>query len=486
MPQRGRGQGERRHRPHQRDQRPRHVRGRLSAQGLGAGRGQHRSATPTICVRRARSRRPAPSRWPIVGRATCRQCRTRRSPIRAPAPPAARARDQPISIMPPSVDRSYRRRAEHLRFPSALWSPRQRRRRHTGRRARAPRRRRAKTSRRSPMSAGAVIDAPPGVLRSAPSGVTRAHLRDAPPSEPSRASVREQSIEVTRPSGPPPVVPLGPSRAAQATGSIAPVAVSPGRDARLPDRLGARSLDRERRAAGGDALVRLAGRRDQADLRLFLPRHERQSARAHFRACLRQRARHRRLHARRRAQDHGEERLARLAGGAGLPARRAGRGLRAVHHRAGAGLERLSLRPHPRGSDARRSGHRACNPHAVSGEEVAARAGGRDTPARRASLRSPARSHQRRLPRAAQARWRNPDETSAARARLAAWPSRATTARTTISIELTPRAGDRPRIAGSARGELHLEGTGYRVEPIPVTVLRARPCAAVCDTMRTS
>ena len=42
----------------------------------------------------------------------------------------------------------------------------------------------------------------------------------------------------------------------------------------------------------------------------------------------------------------------RLAGGAGLPARRARRGLRSVHHGAGAGLERLSLRSHPRRPDA--------------------------------------------------------------------------------------------------------------------------------------
>ena len=68
----------------------------------------------------------------------------------------------------------------------------------------------------------------------------------------------------------------------------------PGGDARLSDRVGARPLDHQFGAAGGDALVRRAGGRDQADLRLFLPRHERQSACAHFRARLRQCARHRR------------------------------------------------------------------------------------------------------------------------------------------------------------------------------------------------
>ncbi len=59
--------------------------------------------------------------------------------------------------------------------------------------------------------------------------------------------------------------------------------------------------------------------------RLFLPRHERQSQRAHFRARLRQRARHRRIRSRRRPQDQRAIRLARHAGGAGLSARRAGR-----------------------------------------------------------------------------------------------------------------------------------------------------------------
>ena len=40
----------------------------------------------------------------------------------------------------------------------------------------------------------------------------------------------------------------------------------------------------------------------------------------------------------------------------------------------------------------RRDGHRACNPRAVSGEEIAARAGGAMPPSAAANLRSPARS----------------------------------------------------------------------------------------------
>ncbi len=127
-----------------------------------------------------------------------------------------------------------------------------------------------------------------------------------------------------------------------------------GGDAGLSDRLGARPLARRFRAARRDALVRRARGRDQADLGLFLPRHERQSERAYFRARLRQCARHRGLHARRRTAHFGQGWLEGHAGRAGLSARRAGRRLPAVHHRAGAGLQRLSLRSHPRRPDAPR------------------------------------------------------------------------------------------------------------------------------------
>ena len=125
-------------------------------------------------------------------------------------------------------------------------------------------------------------------------------------------------------------------------------------DAGMPDRLRARPLAHGFCAAGGDALVRRARRRDQADLRLFLPRHEWQFARAYFRARLRQRARHRGFHARRRPAHHGKGRLARHAGRAGLSARRAGGRLPAVQHRAGAGLQLPPRGSHPRRPDAPR------------------------------------------------------------------------------------------------------------------------------------
>ena len=98
-------------------------------------------------------------------------------------------------------------------------------------------------------------------------------------------------------------------------------------DAGLSDRLGAGSLAGRFRAAGRDALVRRARGRDQADLRLFLPRHERQFARAYFRTRVRQCAGYRRVHAGRRPAHLGQGRLEGHAGRAGLSARRAGVGL---------------------------------------------------------------------------------------------------------------------------------------------------------------
>ena len=95
-----------------------------------------------------------------------------------------------------------------------------------------------------------------------------------------------------------------------------------------------------------------ARRRDQADI--GLPRHERQRQCAYFRTRLRQRARHRSLYVGRRPAHLGQGRLEGHAGRAGLSARRTGVGLPAIHHRAGAGFQRLSLRSHPRRSDAPR------------------------------------------------------------------------------------------------------------------------------------
>ena len=182
------------------------------------------------------------------------------------------------------------------------------------------------------------------------------------------AADRPKPIEVDElpPYARPGAAPVGPpqtARRAAAAAAARPAARSAacrrnpdrdqaGGDAGLPDRVGARPLVRQRGAAGGAQVVQPAGGRDQADLGLFVPRHERPGRREHFRACLRQCARHRGLRAGRRPPHHRQGRLEGLAGGAGLSARRAGLGLRPVHHGAGAGLQPVPLRPHPRRSDA--------------------------------------------------------------------------------------------------------------------------------------
>ena len=215
-----------------------------------------------------------------------------------------------------------------------------------------------------------------------------------PPRQPSSAPYAQPSPMrhlARRPHRPQPLPPLGPARAIPSE-RLARSRSKPAADAGLSDRLGARSL------AGGvvqPAAQRWFGaqrRRDQADLRLFLPRHERQSERAHFRARLRQRAGHRGLHARRRTPHHGQGRLARHARGAGVPARRAGRGLRAVHHRAGARLQPYHY-DHIH-VDLMRRASRAhhLRAGAISGEQVAARAQQRYRLTASAIPPSPARS----------------------------------------------------------------------------------------------
>ena len=146
------------------------------------------------------------------------------------------------------------------------------------------------------------------------------------------------------------------------TASVGPVEVKPAATLACPIVSALDQWISDGGAAGGAALVPSAGRRDQTNIRLFMPRHERQSERAHIRARLRQRARHRRVRARRRPQDHRAIRLARLARGAGISARRAARRLPGIHHRAGARRQHLSLQSHSCRSDAPISGRRICQP----------------------------------------------------------------------------------------------------------------------------
>ena len=152
-------------------------------------------------------------------------------------------------------------------------------------------------------SAAESMPGPTRVDRSRCSAVSRAHRGIARPSGRNRRSrpERARSRGMARGHAPRRAAGARPARARRSLHRSGHAGGGePGRDARLSDRLGARPLDRQFGAAGGDALVRRAGGRDQADLRLFLPRHERQSACAHFRARLRQCARHRRVHAGRR------------------------------------------------------------------------------------------------------------------------------------------------------------------------------------------
>ncbi len=168
----------------------------------------------------------------------------------------------------------------------------------------------------------------------------------------------------------------------------------PDRDTRMPDRLGTRPLDRGRCATGIAKVVRSTGGRDQADFRLFLPRHERQSARAHFGTRLRQCARHRSLHSCRWPARHREGRLARAAGRARLPARRTSRRLRTVHDGAGAGVQRLALRSFPRRSDAARRRPPRLQSAAPCRAKRWRRGRARVMPPSAAAIRqSPARSH---------------------------------------------------------------------------------------------
>ena len=145
---------------------------------------------------------------------------------------------------------------------------------------------------------------------------------------------------------------LGP-RAARRRRS--PATLNAAGDARLSAGVRARPLGHRRRAAGGAALVRHAGRDHQADRLLLVPRNGRRRRRRtspSTPSAMRSTSPASRSPT--AAPSRVKDRLARHAGGAGLPARRAAFRLRDVLDGAGAGLQHLSLRPHPRGPDAAR------------------------------------------------------------------------------------------------------------------------------------
>ena len=346
LPRLGHGQGRRRRRPHRADRGPGHVRRRFSAEGRGARRergarlrrrgvrppgcdsGRARAAAAAALADReqaAATQRAAAGQPPLcAGRPAAPH--VDQAPGTADA--AALSAPQPISARPPSQSA----RAAAGSCGSAAGA--------VDRRSTPPRRASAATAAAAarPRSAS---HAPP-----APIETTTTSCR--PTRGPAHAPIAAIAAAARRG--------LAAARAARAIRQSrpTPVEVKPTATLACPivSALDTGSPNAVQPAA--QQVVRPAGGRDQADLGLFLPRHERPARRAHLRACLRQRARHRGLRAGRRPPHHREGRLARLAGGAGLPARRAGRGLRSVHHGAGAGLEPLPLRPHPRRPDAAR------------------------------------------------------------------------------------------------------------------------------------
>ena len=91
-----------------------------------------------------------------------------------------------------------------------------------------------------------------------------------------------------------PAPPLGPPRDPLVTGAAGPVEVKPAATLACPIVSEARSMGSPPRRSVPANRFRQPVVEDQTNLRLFLPRHERQSERAYFRARLRQRARHRR------------------------------------------------------------------------------------------------------------------------------------------------------------------------------------------------
>src|SRR5215471_10760329 len=204
----------------------------------------------------------APSRWPIRPAEPPYQSRVLPDYQSGPPQPPRRdtAPDEPVSLNPPGVVDQPTMPAEPYDF-----------RRPYGVTPAAP-----PPKYRSPSPTGSPRD------DFSPEPYERRPLVDAPgrPRDAPRASARE-----------PPPGALGPASDHAGRGE-------PAGDARMPDRVRARTLDRRRRAAGGDALVPLAGCRDQTNFRLFLSRHERQFAGEPFRARLRQRARHRGVYAR--------------------------------------------------------------------------------------------------------------------------------------------------------------------------------------------
>ncbi len=174
-------------------------------------------------------RGPASPRWPIVRPAQAIPAgapyQSRVPPPYDPPPQGGAVTDQPVSLTPPgvtdppsAVPETYDFRRPYgapppaspppYRAPIATGSPRD-------------------DFSPEPYERRPLVDAP-GTLRGAPSGITRAPLRAPTPGDAPRASTREAlPPEGSREVPQPPPAPLGPSSDPQASASFPPVAVSP-------------------------------------------------------------------------------------------------------------------------------------------------------------------------------------------------------------------------------------------------------------------
>jgi hypothetical protein len=293
---------------------------------------------------------------------------------RSAAPPRGAATDQPISIHPPGVTEQAGAQGETYDFrrPFGASPP------APARKSRAPRDPYASSPRDDfspePYERRPLVEAPAtGTLRDAPAGVIRAPLRELPADAP-RASMRDAlPPEVARQREP---SALGPARA-QVTGSVAPVAVSPPATLACPL---VSELERWIATAVQPAAMRWLGApvAEITQISAYSCRGMNGNPRARISE-----------HAFGNALDISAftladgRRITVKGGWNGLPEEQGF--LRDIQ---GAACDQFSTVLAP-GSNVyhydhihvdlmrRSSGHRACNPRAMSGEEVAARAGAR-------------------------------------------------------------------------------------------------------------
>jgi Extensin-like protein C-terminus len=297
----------------------------------------------------------APARWPIA------------PPGDPPDPPRGIVPDQPVSLSPPggSDPAAGAPGSYDFRRPYGAPSP--------------PPRYPAPASPREdlspePYERRPLVDAPPGVLRGTPGGVSRAPLADAP-----NSPARElPPADVSR-RGAPPVPPLGTAGDPQLTASFPPVAVSPTATLACPI---VSELDRWITGAVQPSAMRWFGS-PVAEI-TQISAYSCRGMNGNPRASISE-------HAFGNALDIAAFTLADgrkitvKNGWHGLPEEQGF--LRDVQ---AAACDQFTTVLAP-GSNVyhydhihvdlmrRRDGHRACNPHAVSGEDIAARAGARYT-----------------------------------------------------------------------------------------------------------